>query len=278
MDGLPSRLLRTSDSLGWMARAEVYRDPPVAHEFSRPPTRDLLVVMVTSGHYRIESRAGRSWRAASFRPGSLGITAPQRRTRLRWRADGPHPMESLHLTLPAGLIADTLEAFGHTPATLPDALGLDDGYVTATAGALAQALRVDAPALYADTLAQSLVTHLVHRSVRAARPVAAVPLDIAQVIDYMHAHLGEELDLDRLAAVATMSKFHFLRSFGAATGLTPHRYLTMLRVRRAADLMRTSDLSVRQVASACGYRSTSRFATAFRREHGVTPGRFRTTL
>ena len=278
MDGLPSRLLRSSDSLGWAARAEVYRDPPVAHEFTRPPSRDLLVVMVTSGRYRIESRSGRSWRAATYRPGSVGITAPQRRTRLRWRADGPQPMESLHLTLPENLISDTLEAFGHTPATLPDALGLDDSFVSATAGALAHALRAEAPALYADTLTQSLATHLVHRSVRAARPVPVLPLDIAQVIDHMHVHLGEQLDLERLAGVATMSKFHFLRSFGAATGFTPHRYLTRLRMRRAADLLRTSDQSVQQVATACGYRSPSRFATAFRREHGVTPGRFRTAL
>ena len=277
LPGLPSRLLRSSDDLGWRSvHAGVWRDPPVAEEFRRPPTPDLLVVLVTSGSYRIESRGGGAWRGAAYRPGSIGLTAPGRGVRLRWRAAGPQPMESLHLRLAAALVGETLDAYGRTPATLPDTLSMDDGYVAATAAALAGALRDNAPALYADTLAQGLVAHLVHRSVPGARPAPAdTRLDPGRVIDHMRTHLADDLDLDRLAAVAAMSKFHFVRSFRAATGLTPHRYLTMLRMRRAAELLTTTGLTVRQVAAACGYQSPSRFAAAFRREHHTTPAQLR---
>ncbi|MCO8270354.1 helix-turn-helix transcriptional regulator [Actinoplanes sp. TRM 88003] len=276
MSELPSRLLRSSDTLGWrQVHASTWRDPPVAEEFRRAPTPDLTVVLVTSGSYRIESRGGGSWRGAAYRPGSVGITAPGRGVRLRWRAAGPQPMESLHLRLGAGLVGETLSAYGRTPADLPDALTDTDDYVAAAAATLAQALREGAPALYADAVAQGLVAHLVHRSVPVTRPPAVASLDTGRVIEHMHAHLSDDVDLDALAAVAAMSKFHFVRAFRAATGLTPHRYLTTLRMRRAADLLRTTGLSIRQVASACGYQSPSRFAATFRREHGTTPADYR---
>jgi AraC family transcriptional regulator len=273
---LPSRLLRSSEVLGWrQVHASTWRDPPVADEFRRAPTPDLTVVLVTSGSYRIESRGGGSWRGAAYRPGSVGITAPGRGVRLRWRAAGPQPMESLHLRLSAGLVGEALSAYGRTPADLPDALTVNDDYVAAAAGALARALHEGAPPLYADAVAQGLVAHLAHRSIPGIRPAPLASLDTGRVIEHMHDHLGDDVDLDGLAAVAAMSKFHFVRSFRAATGLTPHRYLTMLRMRRAAGLLRTTSLSIRQVASACGYQSPSRFASAFRREHGVSPARYR---
>ena len=274
-DMLPSRMLRTSDPLGWRSvHASTWRDPPVAEEFRRAPTAELTLILVTSGSYRIESRHGGGWRAAVYRPGSLGVTAPGRGVRLRWRAESPHPMESLHLRLDPALVEETLTAYGMTPATLPDELTMNDEYVIAAAGALARALSEGAPALYADSVAQGLAAHLVHGARPAARPpTAATGFD--PVIDYMHAHLDADLDLDRLAAVAAMSKFHFVRAFRDATGLTPHRYLTMLRMRRAAGLLHTTRQSVRQVAVASGYQSPSRFAAAFRREHGVPPGSFR---
>jgi AraC family transcriptional regulator len=276
LPGLPSRMLHSSDPLGWRSvHAGVWRDPPVAEEFRRPPTPDLTVVLVTRGTYRIESRRGRSWHEARYRPGSCGVTAPGHGVRLRWRADGPGPMESLHLRLPGALVGETLRGYGQGPAALPDALTLDDGWVTATATALGDALRHGAPALYADTLAQALAAHLVHRSIPAARPAPSPSLHPERVIEYMRAHLGDDVDLDTLAAVAALSKFHFVRAFRAATGLTPHRYLTELRLRYAADLLRTTDYGVRQVALLCGYRNPSRFAAAFRRRYGTPPGRYR---
>jgi AraC family transcriptional regulator len=71
-----------------------------------------------------------------------------------------------------------------------------------------------------------------------------------------------------------ISKFHFLRTF-TKTGLTPHRYLTRIRVHHAAGLLRTSGLSVQQIAMACGYTSVSRFAAAIRRQYGVSPAGYR---
>jgi AraC family transcriptional regulator len=256
--------------MGWRSvHASTWSDPPVAEEFERAAVPDLTVVLVTAGAYRIGSRQGGAWRTAAYRPGSVGVTAPGRPVRLRWRAESARPMESLHLRLPVG---DTLRAYGS--GELPDALVLDDGYVAAAAGALGRALHAAAPALYADSIAQALVTHLVHHSV-PVRPAPAGPLDVGPVVDHMRVNLGADITLDELAAVAAMSKFHFARAFRAATGLPPYRYLTVLRMQRAAELLRGTGWSVQRVALACGYRSPSRFAAAFRREHGLPPARYR---
>lgn len=87
----------------------------------------------------------------------------------------------------------------------------------------------------------------------------------------MHAHLAESIGLGDLAATVHLSKHHFLRQYRAATGTTPLRALTALRMDRAATLLR-SGRAPGAVAGLVGYRSPSRFAERFRRTHGVTPG------
>jgi AraC family transcriptional regulator len=67
----------------------------------------------------------------------------------------------------------------------------------------------------------------------------------------------------------------FLRQFKASTGATPFAFLTELRMQHAATLLGRHGRSVQAVARACGYRSVSRFAAAFRRQHGVSPARYR---
>jgi AraC family transcriptional regulator len=273
VDGMPSRLVRSSDALGWRTvRALTYADPAETGPFVSG-SEGLLVVLVASGRYRIESRHGHSWRAAEYRPGSIGVTAPGHASVLRWRSTSPEPMESLHLHL------DPAAAGG---VTFPDALNLHDAYVTASARTLAEALSAGAPALYADSLAQALAAHLAYLAGQptrrqATRP-AALPLsdvEVRRVADYMRAHLSEDVTVDDLAAVARVSKFHFIRAFALTTGLTPHRYLRRMRLETAAELLRRTPDSVARIALRCGYRSAGQFARAFRVEYGAPPALFR---
>jgi AraC-like DNA-binding protein len=71
--------------------------------------------------------------------------------------------------------------------------------------------------------------------------------------DHIDRHYGRAIDLDELAGVAGVSKFHFARSFEAAYGLTPIRYLTLRRVERAQDLLRRT-----RPATSTSRTSTSR--------------------
>ncbi|HEU5144160.1 MAG TPA: AraC family transcriptional regulator [Dermatophilaceae bacterium] len=82
------------------------------------------------------------------------------------------------------------------------------------------------------------------------------------------------LDLDRLAAAAGLSKYHFLRLFKATYGLTPGDYVSKRRIERAQDLLRATNLTVTEVCTAVGFSSLGSFSTRFRALVGESPSEF----
>ncbi len=85
---------------------------------------------------------------------------------------------------------------------------------------------------------------------------------------------ADEVDLDRLAAVAGLSKFHFLRLFRSTYGVTPGEYVSQRRIERAQDLLRATGLSVTEVCHAVGFTSLGSFSSRFRTVVGETPSQF----
>jgi AraC-like DNA-binding protein len=83
------------------------------------------------------------------------------------------------------------------------------------------------------------------------------------------------LDITALAAVACMSPAHFIRSFKAAFGETPHRYLQRRRVERAMERLRRSDLPVSDIGAEVGWASLATFSRTFREVVGCTPTQYR---
>ena len=92
--------------------------------------------------------------------------------------------------------------------------------------------------------------------------------------DHIDRHFADELDLDALAALAGLSKFHFIRSFAGVYGLTPIAYVGERRVERAQDLLRTTNLTVTEICHAVGYSSLGSFSSRFREIVGETPSAF----
>jgi len=83
------------------------------------------------------------------------------------------------------------------------------------------------------------------------------------------------LDIPALARVAAVSEAHFIRTFRATFGETPHRYLQRRRVERAMALLRNSDLSVTDICFAVGFSSLGTFSRTFSEVVGETPSQFR---
>jgi AraC-like DNA-binding protein len=82
-------------------------------------------------------------------------------------------------------------------------------------------------------------------------------------------------DLNRLAQIARLSPYHFLRVFEGLTGTTPHQYLLRVRLRRAAARLRKEETKVADIALGCGFGDISNFNRTFRAEFGVTPRVYR---
>ena len=113
----------------------------------------------------------------------------------------------------------------------------------------------------------------------AARPVSAGLLPhLRRARDHIDRHFELALDLDDLddlAGVAGVSKYHFARSFDAAYGETPIRYLTRRRIERAQDLLRHANLTVTEVCVLVGFASLGSFSSRFAQLVGESPSAYR---
>jgi len=100
-------------------------------------------------------------------------------------------------------------------------------------------------------------------------------VDLRRARDHIDRHYATALDLDQLASVAGVSKYHFVRSFNAVYGETPIRYLTKRRIERAQDLLRGANLTVTEVCMLVGFDSLGSFSSRFSSLVGESPTAYR---
>jgi AraC family transcriptional regulator len=125
------------------------------------------------------------------------------------------------------------------------------------------------------TFAATVIRILSGRSASPMRLSSQDEKRVSRTLRHMEQHSDEALDLDRLAAIATMSKFHFLRVFRRAIGTTPYQFLLGLRLRKAAARLLTSPDPVVRIAFESGFGDLSTFTTTFRHSFGLPPQGFR---
>lgn len=100
---------------------------------------------------------------------------------------------------------------------------------------------------------------------------------VMKVVCYIESNFNEGISLEQMAAMANMSKYHFVRLFKREVGMSPVRYLKFVRIQRAKELLKRRDLSVFSVALRVGFRDVSNFNKNFKSLEGCTPSQFRTT-
>ncbi|MFR9776111.1 AraC family transcriptional regulator [Micromonospora sp. MS34] len=98
---------------------------------------------------------------------------------------------------------------------------------------------------------------------------------VHRAIAEIREHYDEPLSLDDLARTATMSKFHFLRTFREFTGVTPIRFLSAVRIDEAKRLLFATSLTVADISTHVGYLSLGTFTRRFTECVGLTPTAYR---
>jgi AraC-like DNA-binding protein len=93
--------------------------------------------------------------------------------------------------------------------------------------------------------------------------------------DAIDREYAKPLDIPTLARVAYVSEAHFIRTFRATFGETPHRYLQRRRVERAMFLLRETDRSVTEICLDVGFTSLGTFGRTFREIVGESPTAYR---
>lgn len=136
--------------------------------------------------------------------------------------------------------------------------------------------RTTTPRLMADSLAflaSSEVVRVLSRSPRDRGQLEKSQL--AAAVEFMDAHLSQDVSLADIAQAAGLSVFHFSRAFKSSTGVGPYRYLLERRIDRARELIKSTSLPVAQIATMVGFKTASHFSRSFTDVVGISPRAYR---
>jgi AraC family transcriptional regulator len=98
---------------------------------------------------------------------------------------------------------------------------------------------------------------------------------VERAIDCIWERYGEPLSLAEIAKAAILSRFHFSRMFKEATGVSPGRFLSAVRIYNAKRMLVTTSMNVTDISFAVGFNSLGSFTNHFTDSVGVSPSRFR---
>lgn len=99
--------------------------------------------------------------------------------------------------------------------------------------------------------------------------------DVQAVIKYIEQNYSHPITIDDMTSDIHVSKYHFIRRFRRAMGITPYSYLTNYRINMSKIFLRSTDKTVSEIAEACGFLDTSNFITHFKKHTGQKPLQYR---
>ena len=162
------------------------------------------------------------------------------------------------------------EGFAHCFALPPDGAALLQSM-------LEEQQHADAfsPALIADAMRRFLIQLYRQAPARFPSGEKAVSPELLAAQEYIDAHYAEELRIAAVAQAFHLSPCYFSHAFKTLTGYSPKRYLLLLRLSRAKELLIHTDLPVAEIALRCGFASSGSLIRAFRQELRITPNQYR---
>ena len=237
----------------------------------------LILAWDPRPHMLLQVEQGRTWEAARAAPGTLS-SCPAGLTIRAVQSAANH----VQVVWDPDLYSVLLPELGGAASRFDFHVSLQDPLLSQIVRSLAQEIEGG----FADRiLVESLGTAL---CVRIARHfVGDLPLPtskglsperLRRVRDYVEAHLEDDLSLTVLADIACLSPYHFSRPFKEAAGVGPQCYVIQRRLELAKSLLRRTKEPLALIAQEAGFADQSHLTAIFRREIGVTPGRFRATL
>lgn len=99
--------------------------------------------------------------------------------------------------------------------------------------------------------------------------------DIARALAFIETSFSSQITIDDIIADIPISKYHFIRIFKRTMGVTPYHYVNLCRINYAKKLLRTTNLSVSDIAEQCGFLDTSNFIYRFQKLAGQRPTAYR---
>ncbi|MEV0266205.1 AraC family transcriptional regulator [Streptomyces sp. NPDC050617] len=274
MDALVRRTYCSWQEAGWRSLlVQRFVHAREAEEFPLPGVDDLHLVLCTGGEAEMRVRAGGRASRRRWTAGRLELVVPGRSTVRSYRAEST--LHTVQVHIPRATV-ERAAAEMAVPApdfeALAAGLGAGDALVEQVVRALPAA--GGAGDVYAESAAAFLTAHLLAHG-RGQRPPGPERTAVHRGIAVMRENLAHPLTLADVAAEANLSVYHFIRVFREATGETPHRYLTRLRIEQARRLLDGTGLTIGQIAERCGFAAPGSLSSAFLAHVGVRPSVYR---
>lgn len=278
------RLLKSSEDLGWTNLfAGIASESP--HEalhgaipavwFATAPTPVDL------------RRSGASTEQSAVLPSNLvSIVAPGEAVHDEIRS----PLEAMHVFLRQGVldeVAGELYPDRQARRGVVSVFASNDPVLGMFMAAIKASL--DEPplsnTLKLDYLSHALAAHLLrhHSSADATgfqpRPAEILSTrQITAVVEYIDAHLAENLNVVELAAIAGIGRSQFLRRFKASTQQSPYQYVLKRRIQKATQYLADRDLDLVSIAMLSGFANQAHFSVTFKKIMNVTPAEYRRAI
>ena len=241
-------------------------------------TRHVVVVQLEDTATIEFKENGDAFRTLHMHPGKVALVPAMKPFSVRTRNTGSFVALGLE---PQFLQLAAHELIDPDRMELLMRIAFDDSLLGAIALGLKQEAEAGCPGgrCYGETLANAVAVHLVSHF--ATKPVTVrdsgrglARYQLNRAIEFVHAHLSDDISLESLAGAAGLSAFHFARLFKRSTGLSPHQYVLRCRVERARGLLMRSKSSIAEVAVEVGFCDQSHLAAHFKRVYGVSPKAF----
>jgi len=277
----PCTPILSSQNQGWEnILVEQFQHPSGEGETQHNNEHTICLSLAPRPVRFLQIKAGKT-HSSLYGKGDISITPAQMHFFARWEGEDHYMQIRLTTQFIQAIASETLD-------TPPDRLELipefrtRDPQIEAIALMLLTELQQNTvgSALYVNSLTNVLAVHLIrnYASIKSDIPVYSSALPerkLSNVLEYIQQHLEEDIKLSDLAALLSMSQFHFCRLFKQSLGITPYQYLLQQRVERAKQLLKQTDHSIMEIAFLCGFNSHSHLTKQFRQLTGMTPTVYR---
>jgi AraC family transcriptional regulator len=280
-----SALLASSAGLGWSTISVELRSHGVSEVPAIVPQHVEICLVVAGNNDGLVRRTGAGFcQEAMPKTGAIWLSPAGVGKEIVITAPIP---QTMHLYLPTALFDRLKDDFNLPVApahSIRHAGGIGDDVIDQIGRSILSELTVETAAsrVYVESASLTLAARLLqkHCDGGACAPIdsSAHSLDhirLRRVLDYIAANIKDDITLVKLAAVAGYSPFHFARKFALATGISPHRYISRMRLENAMAELAVGNLPLAEIALNAQFSSQASFTRAFHRAIGVTPKEYR---
>lgn len=276
---LTSPPLLTSKQANWNNFFLAYYQHSASEVCEHTIEHHVLEVIEPNSRSHHERRMGRKHLSSEIRGGEAFLCPAHTKHWVSWE-------ESLNFTVLVfdasflKQLADEMASFGQIE--LAPQWNIFDPVIQSLVNALKTDLEAGSPAgrLYGESFGTALSVHLLKNSStfrqKSSEYLGGLSRQkLKRVLDYIEAHLAEDISLENLATLAGISPCYFSRLFKQSMQIAPHQYVIRQRVELAKRSLRQSDLGIADIALLCGFSHQSHLNRHFKRVVGVSPNAFR---